>query len=410
MKIVFLSDDFPPTSFGGAGISTYELAKSIQKAGHEVLIITTCRKKEEAGESQYDGLKIFKIATNYDSRFRSYSSLNNRPVVRQVEVLLKKIKPDVVHANNIHLYLSYRSLKIAKQYAKTVIFTARDTMAFSYGKLETNEYLKNLNTRMGWFDGLKRVGKRWNPFRNFIIRYYLRYADKVIAISNALKDALNKNGIGNVEVIYNGIDTSQWQPDLVSGERFKEKYNLVDKKMLLFSGRLSAAKGGAKAIEALVSIVREVPSTVLLIAGSVDEYAQAMQAYAKELKIENNLVFTGWLNREEIKLAYGVSDVVLMPSIYLDAFGRVNIEAMAAQKPVIGTCYGGTPEIVIDGVTGYIVNPLHPEEIAAKTLDLLKNPQKAEALGKAGYERVLEHFSLERIAGQYVSWYNNLAL
>src|SRR3990167_770143 len=102
MKIVFLSDDFPPTSFGGAGISTYELALGMKKAGHEVFVITTCRKGSDAGEIEYQGLRVFKIASDYAPRWRAYISLYNIPVIRRVESLLKEIVPDVVHINNVH--------------------------------------------------------------------------------------------------------------------------------------------------------------------------------------------------------------------------------------------------------------------------------------------------------------------
>src|SRR3989344_1512538 len=177
MKVLFLSDDFPPISFGGAGISTYELALGMKKAGHEVFVITTCRKKSDMGQSDYNGLKIFKITSDYHERWRAWVSLYNPPVVRKVEALLKKIQPDVVHANNIHYYLSYYCLKIAKKYAKTVVWTARDAMAFSYGKLTTKRYLSTLDTRLSWRDNIKQAGKRYNPLRNFFIKKYIKYAN-----------------------------------------------------------------------------------------------------------------------------------------------------------------------------------------------------------------------------------------
>src|SRR3989344_179355 len=99
MKVLFLSDDFPPVSFGGAGISTYELALGMKKAGHEVFVVTTCREEKDAGEFEYEGMKIFKIFSNYKGRWRAYLSLYNPPVVRQIREILKKISPDVVHAN-----------------------------------------------------------------------------------------------------------------------------------------------------------------------------------------------------------------------------------------------------------------------------------------------------------------------
>lgn len=408
MKILFLSDDFPPASFGGAGISTYELALGMKNAGHEVFVVTTCRKESEEGELDYNGIKVWKIANDYPGKWRAYVSLYNRPVVRKVEELLKKIKPDVAHANNIHLYLSYHCLRVAKRYAKAVIITLRDAMSFNFAKLETKRYLEHFDYRTTWRDHIKQAGKRWNPLRNFCIKRYLGYADKIFAISRSLQAALVQNGINDVEVIYNGIDAREWGVDADAMVRFRVKYGLQNKKVLLFSGRLSASKGGEKALQALALTVKEVPEAVLLVAGNIDEYAEVMKKQAKNLGVEKNLIFTGWIEREEIKAAYAVSDVVLMPSICFDVFGRVNIEAMASRKPVVGTCYGGTPEIVVDGVTGYIVNPLHPEEIAEKTLDLLKNPEKAEKFGEAGYDRVKTNFNLEDRVREYISVYEKL--
>ena len=169
MKILFLADDFPPMSFGGAGISTYELALGMKKAGQEVFVITTCRKESDEGEIEYNGLTVFNIASAYPGRWRAYVSIHNRPVVAQVEKLLARIKPDVVHANNIHSHLSFASLKIAKKYAKTVVFTARDTMTICYGKLNTKRYLKDLDARTTWLDHMRQARKRWNPLPNFFI-------------------------------------------------------------------------------------------------------------------------------------------------------------------------------------------------------------------------------------------------
>jgi len=408
MKILFLQDDFPPQSFGGAGISTYELAIGMKKAGHEVFVITTYREESGAGESDYNGLKIFKIVNNYPGRWRAYVSLYNKPVVREVEELLKKIKPDVVHANNIHFYLSYHTLKIAKKHAKAVVITLRDVMSFSFGKLRTRQYLENFDFRTTWRDHLKQAKKRWNPFRNFFIKRYLGSVDQIFVVSDALKKALLQNGIKNVETIHTGADVDLWRVSETERVQFKEQYNLENKKVILFGGRLSGAKGGRKTLEAMLEIVKDVPDAVLLVAGKVDEYAQKMKEEASRLGIVDKLVFTGWIERGEIKLAYSAADVVLVPSICFDAFPRIVLEAMASEKPVIGTCYGGASEVIVDGVTGYVVNPLHSKEIAGKTIELLKNPEKAKEFGRAGYERVKTNFNLEDMVGKYVAVYKNL--
>ena len=400
MKIVFLSDDFPPQSFGGAGISTYELALAMLEAGQDVSVITTCREKEEAGESEYEGLKIFKIASNYPGKWRAYVSLYNAPVVRELENILKRVKPDVVHANNIHLHLSYHSLKVAKRYAKAVIMTFRDTMAVTYGKLETKKYLDHFDSRITWLDNLKRAKKRWNPFRSLFIKRYLRYVDKFFSVSRALKQALEQNGIKNVEVIHTGADIAEWQvlPDKVKS--FKKRHGLEEKKVIFFSGRLSISKGANVTFEVIEKISQEFPDVILLVAGT-----------GSNIKERNNLKFTGWIDREEIKLAYAASDVVLVPSLYLDPFPRVVIEAMAAGKPVVGTCYGGTPEAILDGVTGFVVNPFNTKEMAEKTLDLLRDSDKARRFGKAGRERVRNTFNLdEKIKNILACYYREFGI
>jgi len=407
MKIVFLSDDFPPTSFGGAGISTYELAKGMKEAGHDVYEITTCRKESDAGQTEYKGIKVFKIASDYHEKWRAYVSLHNRPVVREVRKLLKKIGPDVVHANNIHFYLSYYCLRLAKRYAKVVVFTARDTMSVCGGKLGTERYLNNFDYHTTWVDHVKHAKKRWNPLHNLYTRKYLGYADNLVAVSNSLREGLVQNGIKNVKTIHTGADLDFWQTNKHEISSLRKRYNLENKKVVLFGGRLSESKGGKKTIEAMSKITKEVPDAILLVLGAVDRFASSMKKLANELGIRDRLVFTGWIDRENISNAYALSDVVLVPSLYLDPFPRIVIEAMASAKPVIATCYGGAPEIVVDGVTGFVVNPLNPNEIAAKTLDFLKNPKKAEKFGQAGYERVKSDFNLDKVVEEYLTIYQS---
>lgn len=384
MRVLILSDDFPPQAFGGAGRSTFDLAKGLQKFGHQVFVITTCQEKSCEAEVEEQGIKVFKIFTNFHERWRAYLSLYNPQTVGKVRTIIRKINPDVVHVNNIHSYLSYYCLKIARQYSKAVFLTARDTMLFTFEKLATKRYLENFNPKIGWLDNLKQAKKRYNPLRNIVIKHYLKYIDKIFAISNTLKDALNQNGIQNVEVIYNAIDAGDWLVGSEILEGFKQKYGLQWKKIIFFAGRIGKLKGSEQIELAMDEVKEKIPEAVLLMAGT-----QGL----------------GWLQGDELKAAFTASDIVVVPSIYLDAFNRTNIEAMVCSKPVVGTCYGGTPEIVEDGVTGYIVNPLNAELMAEKIIDLLGNPQKAKQFGEAGFQRVKKYFSLDSHLTRTISWY-----
>ncbi|MDO8589680.1 MAG: glycosyltransferase family 4 protein [bacterium] len=408
MRIVFLSDDFPPQSFGGAGIVAYDFAIAMKRMGHEIYVITTCRNRDEAGVSEYHGIKVWKITSNYSTRWRSYLGLYNPPVVRQVAKLLKNIKPDVVHAHNIHFYLSYHTLVIAKRFSKVVVLTAHDVMSFNYGKLHTKRYLENFDAHTTWFDHLKQARKRWNPLRNLFIRKYLKHADKIFAVSGALKKALEQNGIVNVEVMYFGADVNLWRTSGEEVAQFREKYNLTNKKVILFGGRLSEAKGGGKALEVMAELEKEVDNVVLLVAGKMEGYAASMKEAADKLGIGGRLIFTGWIERDEIKSAYACADLVLVPSIIFDSFPRIVLEAMACAKPVVGTCYGGAPEIIEDGITGYVVNPFHTKEVAEKMLDLINHPEKAERFGKAGLDRIKTNFNLNVQIAKLIAIYETL--
>ncbi len=407
MKITFLSDDFPPISFGGAGISTFELALGMKKAGHDVSVITTCRKESEAGEIAYQGITIFSIATDYAPRWRMYRSINNSPAVRSMEILLKKIQPDIVHVNNVHYHLSFRSIAVAKKYARGVVFTGRDTLAVFFGKLSTPQYLESLNPKITIRDHFKSISRRYNPFYYFFTKWYLAQADVRTTVSHALRDAFIVNGVSNVHTVHTGVQLSDWESSDDEKINFRKKYALENKKIVLFSGRLSEGKGSKKILDALYYMVREVPDVVLLVVASMDAHAKAMLTDAEKLGIGSSLVITGWAERDAMRVAYAVSSVVIVPSVYLDPFPRVVIEAMASGVPVIGSRYGGSPEIIQHGVTGYIVDPRSPGEIAEKSIDLLRNPKKAEQFGRAGYERVKKNFNLEDKVKEYISQYEN---
>lgn len=405
MNIVFLSDDFPPTSYGGAGISTFDLARGMKDAGHEVSVITTCRNKSNAGESKYEGLRVYKISSNYAPRWRAFVSLNNRPVVREVEKILKVIKPDIVHVNNVHFYLSYRCIKVAKKYARKVVFTARDVMAFSYGKLATKQYLEHGDYRTTLGDRFRQSKKRWNPFLNICVRKYLAQADVRVAVSGALKDALVQNDINNVQVIHTGLRPSEWEVGEVEKSIFLHEHGLHDKNIIFFGGRLRGIKGALQVLDALKKVKSEFTKAVLLVVGETDDYTNEIKNEAEKRGMKDALIFTGWLDREHLKYALASSEVVLVPTISFDAFPRIALEGMAVGKPVVGTCFGGAKELIEDGETGYIVNPLHPDEIADRVKWILRDPVKAESMGRKAKDRVQSHFNLENKVKEYIVLY-----
>lgn len=416
MKIFFLSDDFPPESFGGAGIVAFNFAQKLRTLGNNISVITTVSDKEKEGLVEYKGIRVFKIYSSYHERWRAYLSLYNPTVVGKVRKILNEEKPDIVHAHNIHYHLSYYCLKIAKHVGARVFLTAHDVMLFHYGKLVEFINSNNLsipekfNYKISAWQQIQKYKKRYNPFRNIIIRYYLKNVDKIFAVSGELKEALIQNGIKNIEVVHNGISVDDWDVRNEEIQKFKAKYKLNNKKIVLFGGRLSGAKGGGQAILTIKEVVGELPGVTLLIIGKKNIYANEMLEKAKKDGVDKELVFTGWISGNELKSAYQSCDVLIMPSICFDTFGMVCLEAMACKKPVVATCFGGSKEVVMDSKSGFIVNPFNTELMAEKIIKLLKNPKEVQEFGSAGYERAKKDFNETALTEKMVLWYNKFLI
>jgi glycosyltransferase involved in cell wall biosynthesis len=413
MKILFLSDDFPPKNFGGAGIVTHGLAKGLVHAGHEVFVITTVQdKKASRGWKTLDGMRVYDLYNDYDGRLASYVSLYNLGTVGVIKKIIEEVKPDVIHAHNIHNNISYHALAVARRYTEKVFLTAFDAMSFNYGKL-VNFYNKDdlsiqtkFSYKVGFWQNLKTAKKRYNPLRNFFIRWYLnKYTKKIFPVSHALAESLHQNGIKNLETIHNGIDTKSFVEDPAKTDEFKNKYKLAGKKVALVAGRISWAKGGDAALDAIIKVSKSVANVCLLIIGSEDVYMAHLIKKAKLAGVMDNVRFISWLDRREITSAYYASDIVLAPSLYLDPFPTVNLEAMSAKKPIVGTCFGGTPEIVVDKETGLIVNPNNVDMFAHAIQALLNDVEYAKKLGQSGYERVVKYFSTDEFVADTVKWY-----
>ncbi|MDP2947134.1 MAG: glycosyltransferase family 4 protein, partial [Nanoarchaeota archaeon] len=302
MKILFLSEEFPPENTGGAGVIAYNLAHELNSIGHDIFVIVRTDKKSEVGEVKFNGLKVFRIYGSYHPRWQSWFSLYNPLMISKIKKIIKKIKPDVIHAHNIHYYFSYYSLKLAKKYSKAVFLTVHDVMPINFGKLlpKTDKYIYKISIA----EQIANAGKRYNPFRNLLIRHYLKYIDKIFTVSDSLKKILEINGIGNTETIYNGINVDEWQVDKEKVDKFKDKYDLKEKMVIIFSARLIEAKGGDQLIRALALVNKKFLDFVLLVVGKEWAYTEKLKKISQRLGIGGKLIFTGYLKEEELKLAY----------------------------------------------------------------------------------------------------------
>jgi len=408
MKICILTDRIPPESGGGAERVAWEEALALAKRGHTVSLITTTeRPLKEVEEKTIEGVRIFYIHSSYPERLRAWRSLYNPSTVGRVKRILQELRPDVVHSHQIHYHLSYHTLRLAKKAGAKVFLTAHDVMSFHYGKLVEFIDPKNLECKKEWnyrvapVQQMRRFKRWYNPFRNGIIRRYIKNLDGFFAVSDALREALVQNGMPNATVLHNGIDAAEWSASVEAVQTFQEKFKLEGRHVIFFGGRLNRLKGGTVMLECLREVVKKVPSALLLVAGTRDAYLELLIKQAHQWGIGQNIACTGWLEGSDLRAAYHAAEVVVVPSICFDSFPTMNLEAMACAKPMVATCFGGSREAVEDGITGYIVNPFDTHTMSEKIIELLQDSDKNKRFGQAGHERVIKEFSLSKQMTNY---------
>ena len=408
MKIVLLSDRIPPEGRGGAESVVWRLAQGLQAVGHDVHIIAAT--SQPAFEEVRGGIPTYHLHAGYPLRFRAWLSLWNPQTIGPLRRLLRRLKPDIVNAHNIHFYLSWHSLKIARDAGISTVFSSHDVMPFAYGKLwhfvqaDSRKIQLPADYRLPFGFNLRQNRFRYNPFRNPRIRHYLKAcADVRTAPSQALADALAANRLPAFEVAHNGIDAAEWaSADAELTEKLRRRLDLVDKQVILIAGRLSSHKGTTQLLAAMDRLADALPNMRLLALTSGDIQRGIPAAYQH---LRPLIRAGGWLTGDELRAAYHLVDVVAAPSIVFDTFPTVNLEAMAAGKPVIATCFGGSPELVADGETGIIINPLDTERFADALRRLLGNSALRREMGRKGQERVRQQFSLDIQARRMTALY-----
>jgi len=225
--------------------------------------------------------------------------------------------------------------------------------------------------------------------------------NKVISVSdyvkNIVKDAFN---LDNIITAHNFIDLNEILTSVDDTKTPHKEYMInEDTKIVLYSARLHPQKGITTVIDAFKKIDDE--NIVLLISGKGE-----LEEYVKKICRERSkMTYLGYLPREVQLNILKNSDVFLAPSTYPDACPTSILEATALGVPVISTSLGGIPELLIDGETGYLIDPNNPDQLAKKISEvLLINKEKF----KTKYRKQAEMFDIENIGKKIIKIYNEL--
>lgn len=252
----------------------------------------------------------------------------------------------------------------------------------------------------------------------FCERTAIESADAVIAVSRGVREDVVSCYPGvnpdRVHVIHNGIDPEIYRPQ--SSPETLTRFGIdPSRPFALFNGRITRQKGLPLLLAAALELDRQYQLVIVASSPDTPEIAAEVAALAGRVSAERgNLVWIDhFISREDLIHLHSHATVFVCPSIY-EPFGLVILEAMACETPVVASRVGGIPEIVVEGETGYLVdfNPADPDAftstVAARLEKLLADPTLAAAMGKAGRERVLQHFGWPAIAAQTLQLYDKL--
>jgi glycosyltransferase involved in cell wall biosynthesis len=405
MKILVLTDRYPThNARGGAGTVAARLASGFEGSGHDVTVVTT--KQERATDPGDDGqVTIEAVYAPHCPRFRAYYGIYNPSTVTEVGDFLDAYDPDVVHAHNVHEFLSYHTLKLAARRQIPTVLTFHDAMSITYGKLshfvdETHDPKTRVQAsayRVGPRQRLRQGRTQYFPLRTPLVRRYVdRYVDRRIAVSRALRSALVTNGMPCDTVVHNGIDVDRFATG--NPDAFRERFELGDARVILHGGRVGHMKGSGQLATVFGRLADQLENLKLVVTGETDGLAGLRDRASPH---GDRIVEAGWISDDSMRDAYHAATVVATPSLYLDPFPTVNLEAMAAGTPVVTTCFGGGREVMVDGETGVVTNPLDTEHLAEALREVLVDSALRARLGNAARERIRSSFRLSQQVGSY---------
>jgi phosphatidylinositol alpha-1,6-mannosyltransferase len=210
-----------------------------------------------------------------------------------------------------------------------------------------------------------------------------------------------------VSVMYPGADLEAFRPDLPY-EDLTELHRVADRPLIVCVSRLVARKGQDVLIRAMPGIRRDVPDASLLIVGDGPDRDRLERLAAD--KPDGSVAFAGQVSEGDLPRYYRAGNVFAMPcrsrlgGLEVEGWGNVFVEAAACARPVVVGDSGGARESLVPGETGLLVNGSDVAEVADAVGSLLADPERADAMGRAGRERVERAFGWSRAAEQLAGW------
>ncbi len=377
----------PALENGGVERGAIDIAKSLKKEGFEPIVVS------KGGVLVYQlreaGINHITLPVASKNPFRIF--LNIKKIVKIIE----QYQVDVVHVRSrAPMWSAYFACK--KTSAKLVA-TVHGTYSLSFGKWKVFPLKKHYNSIM------------------------LR-ADRIIAVSNFIKDYLVQNYrlknqdmpaeiVEKISVIQRGVDLRYFDLSKISQSRIVNLINEwhlpEDRKIIILPARFTSWKGHEFLIDALKKIDRDYCCVMVGSDHGHKTYRKKIETSVVEAGLSGKVKVVGLC--KDMPAAYALSHVVVSASVKPEAFGRVAIEAQAMKRVTIATKIGGALETIIDGKTGFLVDSTDSSELARLIENALNfSEEKSSELGQAARSHIEQNFSNEKMCRDTIAIYRSL--
>ena len=384
MRIMFL---YPFPLWGnGSGAFLRELSAELVKRGHSIAIVAPDKRK-------LPGVKHYVVNPPQNGTFVShpewpnakrFSDMNGQELGSIHNAYLKTsidatadFNPEIIHV--FHTAFLPGIARVLK-----VLFGIKFIVTTHGSDLE---YLSRDRRLIGLINDANRVARFITAVSEYTKKQYL--------------NMFGENLKHKTKVIMGGVKISNYKENDKNIEEINRKYRLKDKKIVLYTGRLTVNKG----IKYLVKAANNIKGTVLIVGGGVERENLEKLIKAEGVK---NIIMIGYISPEKSDLFhafYERADVYVSPSVWEEPLGLTILEAMAAHTPVVATRKGGMLSVIKDGENGFFVRARNSKEIAEKVNMLLADDELREKIAKNAHKTILDHFTWEKIATQFEDIY-----
>jgi glycosyltransferase involved in cell wall biosynthesis len=387
MRIAFITFEYPPFIIGGAGVYALNITRELAKLGHQVVVFVP----DILGvkyETTLANIEFKKIKINEKIPFKALSYWIYLPQEIKRQEINQKF--DIIHFNGISYWFLKKKISAAHQVI-TIHHLVKDV---TKSNNETILYR------------IRNFSEESNFFIECIERRCINSVDRIISVSEFTKNQIvntYKIDPSKVFTIYNGFDLENFncsKESLNSGLKEKLETCIGKTQSILFVGRVNDPRKGLSILLKAFKIVLEHIDARLIIVGKGDQ--TEARSLADSLNIFENLIFTGFVEENELKYYYSLCDIYVCPST-MEGFGLTLLEAMAAEKPIIATNVGAIPEILED--YGLLVNSGNEIELATAIVKtLLENKNANVTRGPT----ILTKYSWTQAANELTYSYNHM--